>query len=39
MYAVQKRSPEWIRTQSLSPDCVASLANHDAGIQPHIIEF
>ena len=37
--AAQKRSLEWIRTQSLSPDCVASLANHDTGVQPHTIEF
>ena len=37
--AAQKRSLEWIRTQSLSADCAASLANHDADIQPHIIEL
>lgn len=34
-----RRSLEWIREQSLSADCVASLANHDAAVQPHTIEL
>lgn len=37
--AQQKRSLEWIRQQSLDPQCVESLANHDPDIQPHVIEF
>lgn len=37
--AAFERSPEWIRTQSLSADCVALLASHDTGVQPHVIEF
>lgn len=37
--AAFERSLEWIRTQSLSADCVALLANHDTGVQPHVIEF
>ena len=35
----QRRSLEWIREQSLSPDCVESLANHDPDIVPHTIEL
>lgn len=37
--AAQKRSLAWIREQSLLPDCVESLANHDPDIQPHVIEL
>ena len=37
--AAQKRSLQWIRAQSLDERCVASLANHDADVQPHIIEL
>lgn len=33
----QKKSLFWIRQQSLDPDCVESLANHDPDIQPHVI--
>ena len=37
--ALQKHSLQWIREQSLDPDCVESLANHDPDIQPHVIEL
>ena len=37
--ALQKQSLQWIREQSLDPDCVESLANHDPDIQPHVIEL
>lgn len=33
----QKKSLAWIRDQSLSLDCVESLANHDPDVQPHVI--
>ena len=35
----QKTSLAWIREQSLSPDCIESLANHDADVVPHTITF
>ena len=35
----QKDSLAWIREQSLDPDCVESLANHDPDIAPHVIEL
>lgn len=35
----QKRSLQWIRDESLSENCVESLANHDPGVEPHIIEI
>ena len=35
----QKHSLAWIREQSLSPDCVASIATHDADVKPHVIEL
>lgn len=35
----QKASLNWIREQSLDPDCVESLANHDPDIVPHVIEL
>lgn len=35
--ALQKQSLLWIQEQSLDPQCIASLANHDQAIQPHII--
>lgn len=35
----QRRSLEWIREQSLSPDCIESLANHDPDVEPHTIEL
>lgn len=34
---MQKKSLEWIRKQSLSKDCVESLANHDIDVVPHVI--
>ena len=36
---MQKKSLEWIREQSLNPDCVESLANHDPDIKPHFIKL
>lgn len=33
----QKKSLEWIRSQSLDPLCVESLATHDAEVVPHVI--
>ena len=36
---LQKQSLAWIREQSLDPDCVESLANHDSDIAPHVIEL
>lgn len=30
-------SLQWIREMSLNKNCIASLANHDAEIQPHVI--
>jgi len=33
----QRKSLEWIRDQSMSEDCVESLANHDADVIPHNI--
>ena len=35
--AAQRKSLEWIRTQSMSDDCVESLANHDVDVIPHNI--
>ena len=35
----QKASLNWIREQSLDPDCVESLANHDPDIAPHVSEL
>lgn len=36
---LQRQSLQWIREQSLSPDCIESLANHDPDVKPHIIEL
>lgn len=36
---LQRQSLQWIREQSLSPDCVASLATHDTDVEPHVIEL
>ena len=36
---LQKQSLAWIREQSLDPNCVESLANHDPDIQLHVIEL
>lgn len=33
----QRKSLEWIREQSMSDDCIESLANHDATVIPHNI--
>lgn len=35
----QKQSLAWIRQQSLDPNCIESLANHDPDVFPHVIEF
>jgi len=35
----QKQSLEWIRNQSMDPNCVESLANHDPDVVPHTIEI
>lgn len=35
----QMTSLEWIRRQSLDPNCIESLANHDPDIEPHVIEL
>lgn len=35
----QKKSLAWIREQSMSPDCIESLANHDPDIKPHVIKL
>lgn len=35
----QKKSLQWIREQSMNANCVASLANHDPDVQPHMIEL
>ena len=35
----QLTSLKWIREQSLDPNCVESLANHDPDIKPHVIEL
>ncbi|MBP3757466.1 MAG: N-acyl homoserine lactonase family protein [Prevotella sp.] len=37
--AMQRKSLQWIREQSLSPHCIESLATHDADVQPHVIEL
>ncbi len=37
--SMQKQSLQWIREQSLDPDCVESLANHDPDIACHVIEL
>lgn len=36
---LQRQSLQWIREQSLSDNCIESLATHDTDIQPHTIEF
>lgn len=35
--AKQRKSLEWIREQSMSEDCLESLACHDPDIKPHVI--
>ena len=36
---LQRLSLQWIREQSLSDDCLESLATHDSDVKPHIIEL
>ena len=36
---MQRQSLQWIREQSLSPDCIESVATHDSDVQPHVIEL
>lgn len=36
---MQRQSLQWIREQSMSPDCIESLATHDTEVQPHVIEI
>lgn len=36
---MQRQSLQWIREQSMSQDCMASLATHDTDVQPHVIEL
>ena len=35
----QRQSLAWIRKQSMDACCVASLANHDPEVKPHVIEI
>lgn len=35
----QKKSLQWIRKQSLDPNCIESLANHGTAVKPHVIEL
>ncbi len=37
--AAQRRSLEWIRQQSLDPDCLASMASHDPAHVDRILRF
>ena len=36
---LQRQSLRWIREQSLSPDCVESVATHDSDVSPHMVEL
>lgn len=36
---LQRQSLLWIREQSLLPECIESLANHDPDVEPHTIEL
>jgi len=36
---LQRQSLQWIREQSMSPDCLESLATHDTNVTPHVIEL
>jgi hypothetical protein len=36
---LQRQSLQWIREQSLDPNCIESLATHDTDIKPHIIDL
>ncbi|MBO5566349.1 MAG: MBL fold metallo-hydrolase [Succinivibrio sp.] len=33
----QRKSLEWIREQSLMPECLESIASHDADVRPHTL--
>lgn len=35
----QWQSLQWIREQSLSPDCIGVYASHDTEVKPHVIEL
>ncbi len=35
----QKKSLEWIKSQSEDPRCLCVLASHDTAVRPHTIEF
>lgn len=35
----QLASLQWIREMSMDDNCIGSLANHDAEINPHIVEL
>lgn len=35
----QRQSLQWIREQSLSPDCIGVYASHDTEVIPHIVEL
>ena len=35
----QYNSLKWIREQSMMPECIESIATHDADVLPHVIEF
>ncbi len=36
---LQRQSLQWIREQSLDPNCIESLATHDTDIKPHTIDL
>ena len=36
---LQRQSLQWIREQSMLPECIESLANHDPDVEPHTIEL
>lgn len=36
---LQKKSLEWIRQQSMDPNCIVSFASHDTGVKPQVVEF
>ena len=36
---MQRKSLQWIREQSLSQECIESVATHDSDVQPHVIEL
>ena len=37
--SAQKHSLQWIRDQSLNPDCIKSMACHDPDNKPQVITF